>query len=281
MGLVHHLSGTHAARPSGPMVPFGALYSCSDHGLIYIFTAADWPPGTWSTWATLGGGAGGPGLAASPDIPPASPDAFDDEFDATDTTDPITGWTTLQTPTVIDRNSTAGSHLYLKKTASNASTAHVGVYKAWTPSAGDTITCKVTASRMESANNYMRSGMLFLGEATPGKLILITYVQDGSGPKLSVIYYTAPGVFSSTLTTSGAAFTWGGGGTFYYRVRYNSSTSIDYMVSKDGWFYTPILVAHNPGFTIGCAGLAIDPANTVADAEAIFDWIRKNWTPGT
>lgn len=43
------LTGTHAARPAANAVGGGALYSCTDHGLIYQSDGA-----AWSTWATLG-----------------------------------------------------------------------------------------------------------------------------------------------------------------------------------------------------------------------------------
>ena len=52
----HLPSGDHASRPAATAVPEGALYSCSDHDLIYQSDGA-----TWSTWATVGGSAGGSG----------------------------------------------------------------------------------------------------------------------------------------------------------------------------------------------------------------------------
>lgn len=45
----HIQAGTHAARPAATAVASGALYSCSDHSLIYQSDGA-----TWSTYATLG-----------------------------------------------------------------------------------------------------------------------------------------------------------------------------------------------------------------------------------
>lgn len=44
---------THANRPAATAVPEGALYSCSDHDLVYQSDGA-----TWSTWATVGGALG-------------------------------------------------------------------------------------------------------------------------------------------------------------------------------------------------------------------------------
>lgn len=51
-------TGTHAARPAANTVGTGAIYSCTDHNLIYQSNGT-----TWATWATLGGGGG----AAAPD----------------------------------------------------------------------------------------------------------------------------------------------------------------------------------------------------------------------
>ena len=43
-------TGTHAARPAATAVGSGALYSCTDHSLVYQSDGS-----TWTTWATLGG----------------------------------------------------------------------------------------------------------------------------------------------------------------------------------------------------------------------------------
>lgn len=58
---IHLGPDTHANRPAANAsgLPIGSLYSCTDHGLIYITDGS-----AWSTWATLGGGAGS-GLTAS------------------------------------------------------------------------------------------------------------------------------------------------------------------------------------------------------------------------
>lgn len=43
-------TGTHAARPAASAVGTGALYSCTDHNLIYQTDGS-----SWATWATLTG----------------------------------------------------------------------------------------------------------------------------------------------------------------------------------------------------------------------------------
>lgn len=44
-------AGDHATRPTATTVPAGALYSCTDHDLVYRSDGT-----TWSTWATVGAG---------------------------------------------------------------------------------------------------------------------------------------------------------------------------------------------------------------------------------
>ena len=43
--------GDHASRPSASAVPEGTLYSCTDHGLVYVQRAA-----AWGTWVSASGG---------------------------------------------------------------------------------------------------------------------------------------------------------------------------------------------------------------------------------
>ena len=43
-------TGDHASRPAASAVGTGALYSCTDHGLVYQTDGS-----SWTTWATLGG----------------------------------------------------------------------------------------------------------------------------------------------------------------------------------------------------------------------------------
>lgn len=233
--------------------------------------------GTTAAWAAAAASGGG-SLA---DQAPASPNASDDEFETADASDPMTGWTTLQTPTSHNIHTTFAGHYYVTKTATSASTGHVGIYKAWTPSNGDTITCKLTDYAWEDVS-FIRGAQLFAGETTPGKMMMIHWVQDttnGVWGRLAVNYYTAPGTYSSApggISPSTLPYA-----PLYLRIRYNSSTSIDYLYSQSGLIFHPVLKAHNPGFTVGSFGLSIEPANASIDGSAAFDWVRKNWTPGT
>src|SRR5690606_588044 len=80
-----------------------------------------------------GGGGGGSGGGGSTYYGPNNVDeppegANDDEFDSTDTSDPISGWTTLGSPTDLNSNSDALSHLHILKAAATG-TSWNGVYK--------------------------------------------------------------------------------------------------------------------------------------------------------
>lgn len=51
---IHLGPDDHASRPAASGVPYGALYYCSDHDLVYINNA-----GTWGTYLDNTGGSGG------------------------------------------------------------------------------------------------------------------------------------------------------------------------------------------------------------------------------
>lgn len=66
---IHLGPDTHANRPAANAagLPVGSLYSCSDHGLIYITDGS-----SWSTWATLGETGAAAHIADSSDAHDAS-----------------------------------------------------------------------------------------------------------------------------------------------------------------------------------------------------------------
>lgn len=217
-------------------------------------------------------------FVGSADFKPASPNAANDEFDTTDTSDPMTGWTTLSSPTAHDMNSTRKSHYYVKGPTGSTGAAQVGIYKAWTPSNGDTWTVKVSGSTMFN-DNYVRNAQFWLAETGPGKVITMNYVQGGGGARWEVNSYTAPGTFGSVLATIGGQHTLPP--PCYLRIVFNTSTDISYFVSMDGFAWTHILLNHNPSFTVAFIGMGVEASNASRQPEAYFDWIRKNWTPGS
>lgn len=227
-------------------------------------------------WAAAGGGSadallgqsgvGGArisGLQGSADIDVAGTN--DDEFNTTDTSDPMTGWTTLGTPTAHDMNSTVKSHYYVKKAAA-AGTNWCGIYKA-SPATPFTVTAKLSDNSYRA--NY-NSAALFVGEATPGKMLCLQRGFNSTAGAIPWELFTNPTTFSSTYVASWANFT----GPIYLRIVVTSSTSIAAYVSGDGKVWTLIESGRNPGFTVGSAGLAVKSENGTYAAEAVFDWIR-------
>jgi hypothetical protein len=206
-----------------------------------------------------------PGLAASADIKVAG--ASDDEFDTTDTSDPMTGWTTLGTPTSHDINSTAKSHYYVKQNAGGAVNL-VGIYKAKSPAF--TVTAKMTADTV-LATAQGRAG-LFIAEAAPGKIESIGHytVSGGVPVGVAVDVWTNRTTFSSTPATS----LYQTGAHLYLQIVVTSSTNVTYKFSYNGLLWHVLASARNPGFTVGAAGLLIDPNSSGDPVEALFDWIR-------
>lgn len=227
---------------------------------------------------TLQSGAGSkriPGWTQSPLIVPASPNAKDDEFDSTDTNNPPTGWTAMGTLTGVDINSTRKSHLYLKA-AANGNYALAGIYKAWTPSAGDTVTAYLSDHSMVG---QFQKAMLFVATATPGQVAgaCTQVVGAGSGANMDEVnskLYTSPsgGSLTNDFSTVGMP------SPLYLRIVYASSTNLVIQASRGGNFWRTIN-SFNPAFTVGSYGLCVSPENTTGDVEALFDWIRFNWTP--
>ena len=206
------------------------------------------------------GGAIIPGLQSSIDIRVAGTN--DDEFDTTDTTDPMTGWTTIQTPTAHNINSTKKSNYYLKLNGA-AGIYVAGIYKA-SPSLPFTVTAQVTAV-VQDGNS--RAGLM-IGEATPGKMFSLTW--DGVQPHDRTFHtdlWTSPTVYGSSLDSVDR------GNWPYLRIVCTSSTAVQAQCSRDGYIWFDMGTSKNPGFTIGSAGL-IANRGTVPTVYLTSDWIR-------
>lgn len=206
-----------------------------------------------------------PGLSASSDIRVAGTN--DDEFDTTDTSDPMTGWTTLGTPASHDINSTALSHYYVKKATASA-VNWVGIYKA-NPSMPFTVTTKIAALNGRVAFN---SAMLMVGEATPGKMLAIGLrYQALANERVELDSWTTPTGTGTTLQTGPNI--WPAPPT-YVRFVVTSSTNISTYVSADGLLWSGMDLARNPSFTVGSVGLMVEAEGGTTDVEGLFDWIR-------
>lgn len=208
-----------------------------------------------------------PGLSGSADIRVAGTN--DDEFDTTDTSDPMTGWTTLGSPTSHNINSTVKSHYYVKKNAASG-TAMAGIYKA-SPSAPFTVTAKL------SDCTFVPSGWgktaLFIAEASPGKVEAIELGTYSSNIwRLAVESYTSP------TSSASAVVSWQWDNVYappmYLRIIVTSTTNVAYYVSRNGLVWKSLTTGRNPSFTVGAVGIAGWPENASVDYEAVWDWIR-------
>jgi hypothetical protein len=209
--------------------------------------------------APTGGGGDLYGIGPA-DRPPGSPDADDDEFDTTDTSDPMTGWTTLGTPTAHDIDSTLVHHYYVRKAAGGISLT--GIYKART--VPFTVTAKMSGNNV---NNVQARAGIFVAQATPGKLLTLSRAQ---GPAtLQGDVWTNPTTFASS--TTGLTIH---SPHIYLRMIVASSTNVTLQASSDGVSWFTIASAVNPAMTIGAAGLCIDPGSAGDAIAATYDWIR-------
>lgn len=221
-----------------------------------------------TTTVTISGSSGSSGAAPSPT-------ADDDEFDVTDVSDPMTGWTTLGTPTTHNINSTRASNYYVKLNATGT-TALTGIYKAC-PSIPFTVTAKVS-DYIAVNTNFMRGASLFIAEAAPGKIEAIEILRNGgvsAGSHAEVNAYTNRTTYSSTPTASTQQNV---DAPAYLRIVVTSSSNVSYYISSAGFLWTTVLAGRNPGFTVGAIGLSVDPENATFNCEALFDWVRFGTT---
>ena len=264
LNFVQRITSNTSNTLLNPIVNFASgsniAFAVASNTLTIIGTAAAGGGGGGSSDAILGqvgiGGAIIPGLQGSADIRVAG--ASDDEFDTTDTSDPMTGWTTLGTPSAHDINSTVKSHYYVATTT--ASVALMGIYKAKSP--GFTVTCKMS-DYFFTSNASMRAG-LFISEASPGAISSIAVANFGT---VQVTAWTNRTTFASNPQSLAGPSTY-----MYFRIVVTSSTNVAYYVSINGLVWTAFLTGHNPGFTVGAAGLFVNHGG--ATTEAVFDWIR-------
>jgi len=208
-----------------------------------------------------------PGLTGSPDVMPASPSSYDDEFDTTDSSDPITGWTTLGSFTALTSN-VVPSHLRMYTSSSTSYNVN-GIYKA-IPSMPFTVTAKLT-DYLHNAN-YQHIGIM-LTEASPGKLFLY-----GPCSHTGHSFWTTFMYFVWNSRTSRSSTYSEPDGPYrkpYIRLIVASSTDVTTQCSEDGLVWVTKSANVNPGFTIGNVGL-FTTANEIGSIpiEVVVDWIR-------
>jgi hypothetical protein len=209
-----------------------------------------------------GGGARISGLQGSADIVPGSAGAIDKEFDSS-----TLGGAAVGTPTTIDADTTAKGHLYINLAAA-AGTHWSGRAWSWSPSNGHYVKAKLADYRIFS--NYNRVA-LFVGEATPGAMRLINVDAEN---RIATLSASSP-TNASYITQLSGRDPWA---PIYFRIVYNSSTSLDLQFSRAGLTWTTVSAAVNPGFTVGSAGLVVSNEDGTSghDVEAFWDWIRSS-----
>ena len=184
------------------------------------------------------------------------------EFD----TSSFTGLTAMGTPTNEDANTTVPSAYYIRQ-AAGLGTSFKGRYAA-TPAMPFTAVCEVTD---ENARSNFNGVALFVGVATPGKFE--TGEMGVAARSASVQLYTNPTTYLSTPT--GATLANVLQGPFYIGVVANSTISLDWYVSSNGWIWTPIGgLALDPALTVGSVGIAINNDNATTAMSAAFGFLR-------
>jgi hypothetical protein len=60
----------------------------------------------------------------------------------------------------------------------------------------------------------------------------------------------------------------------YLRIKVNTTTSVDYSWSMDGYIWRSMVAARNPGFTISRIGIAVKQESTSTQTELLVDSAR-------
>jgi hypothetical protein len=211
------------------------------------------------------GGATITGLQGSPDI--VAGGGSDHEFDST-----TIGGSNLGSPDTIDANTTALSHLYIKKGASNNENIY-GRYWSWTPSNGQILTAKLAGETVRNQFNMVGLGV---AEASPGKVEGIMFSHINAYGTIYHTQWSSPTGSTTTVTSNAFGDQLPRYSPIYFKITYNSSTSLDFAFSYSGLPGTWLSVtsARNPGFTVGAFALFLMVNNAGADLEALFDWVR-------
>lgn len=191
-----------------------------------------------------------------------------DPFETADT-DPISGYTTMGSPDVLDTHTNHPSQLYVKEQGAGAVNV-VGLYKSWSPSAGKFVETWLTDAVFHpTTSSYVG---LFIGEAGgAGKLTLTGIGRYGAvfDDKYILFQYNSRTSFASEPTSILGPWR----PPLGLRIVYNSSTSLDFFISHGiGW--RKIFAALNPGYTIGIVGVGGDMSASGFSTEAWFDHLN-------
>lgn len=176
----------------------------------------------------------------------------------------LAGLTALGSPDAQDADTTVPDHYYIRD--DNATNSLVGRYLA-SPATPFTAITKAAMNVRTSPSEAFAGP--FVGAATPGALLVVCRDWSGGTTRTdSWLQWTNPTTFN---TGGGVGVQWPIG-TVYFAIVAHSNTDVDLMVSHDGYIWVPIVLARNPGFTIGSVGMCINAGNTVT--AAAFDYLR-------
>lgn len=176
----------------------------------------------------------------------------------------LAGLTAIGSPTVEAAHTSVPGHLYYKDSTSSA--AWMGRYQA-SPSTPFTIVTKVTDADL--TGNYNACGLL-VGVADPTSGAFVTNVVTwNSNRKFNAEKFTNRTTFGSTV---------GGGENnpglpVYLAMVVNSTSSIDYYWSFNGYSWRKYVSANNPSLTVGSVGLAMKSENA-SGFSCAFDYLR-------
>lgn len=229
---------TQALRPLANTVPAGAIHFSTDTGALARSTGAAWESfsAASATAYSIGGHA--------PDAPPASPGSIDYEFEGSGSILP-SGWSWFNQGTATyTEESGAG---VINMPASPASNNFRGIYRA--VPAGATWDVRVKLSHIFPSDSFSEVGVS-LHDAANSKLV--TFEVRGTGAlEVNRFTYTA---FDIAVKTMGSIYLH----PAYLRIRKNSSTSYDFLFSRDGRCWLTFLAAYDPTVWLtGTISLAI------------------------
>lgn len=296
--------GSHAARPADPgVVP--ALYSCTDHGLIYR-----WDGTSWATWATLGpdgvvsivaganvtvddtdpanpivsapgGGGSGSGVSAPDGTPtvntlPAIPNAKDDEFnDGSGMSGPVNGlnakWSkrNLATPSWIVLDEAKAPGCVMLDLPSGAA-ADQALYQS--APAGDfrlTVRMSFMVPTVGSRSMY---GLFIVDTAGTGVCITMDD-PNADVPRLRTMTAWASGSSLAVLGTRGHL--WGNGADTYMSLRKSGGTYYAAAWHSERIMPVAVLeVSAAVAFTPAHIGFGRSFQSPTQAAHLYVDWFR-------
>ncbi len=209
----------------------------------------------WGTDATGGGGGDDPvaDIFGTPDT------AF--EF----TSSSLSGLTAIGTPDAEDADTTIPDCLYYRDDAS--STAWVGRYLA---SPSTPFTAIVKLMDFNADNNYNEAGLLIgVSDPTSGAFVCCGAAYS-STPIVEVEKFSNPTTYSANHGNVNARL-WAF--PIWLAAVVNSTSSINYYMSRNGRVWRKFINASDPGFTVGSVGLGMKSEHS-SGASAAFDFLR-------